>query len=100
MSADVLSQLSAMLDTFTSWYHSRTDDLRLQARAVFDALALNWDPMPAAAVGVLTGLNTTTVSSQISRLEKAGLVEAVALNHGGKGAMATSSASGSSTSGT
>jgi tetratricopeptide (TPR) repeat protein len=85
MSADVLSQLSAMLDTFTSWYHSRSEDLPSQARAVFDALALNWDPMTAAAVGAVTGLDTTAVSSQISRLEKAGLVEAVALNRRGKG---------------
>ena len=85
MSADVLSQLSAMLDTFTSWYQSRTEDLPSQARAVFDALALNWDPMTAAAVSTVTGLDTTAVSSQISRLEKAGLVEAVALNRRGKG---------------
>jgi tetratricopeptide (TPR) repeat protein/DNA-binding transcriptional ArsR family regulator len=85
MSADLLSQLSAMLDTFTSWYHSRTEDLPSQARAVFDALALNWNPMTAAAVGGVTGLDTTAVSSQISRLEKAGLVEAVALTRRGKG---------------
>lgn len=85
MSADLLSQLSAMLDTFTSWYHSRTEDLPSQARAVFDALALNWNPMTAAAVGAVTGLDTTAVSSQISRLEKAGMVEAVALTRRGKG---------------
>jgi|GEM_PF-914159 len=85
MSADLLAQLSAMLDTFTSWYHSRTEDLPSQARAVFDALALNWNPMTAAAMGAVTGLDTTAVSSQISRLEKAGLVEAVALNRRGKG---------------
>ena len=82
MSADVLSQLSAMLDTFTSWYQSRAEDLPAQARAVFDALALNWDPMTAAAVGTVTGLDTTAVSSQISRLEKLGLVEAVPLTRG------------------
>ncbi len=85
MSADVLSQLSAMLDTFTSWYHSRSEGLPSHARAVFDALALNWDPMTAATVGAVTGLDTTAVSSQISRLEKGGLVEAVALNRRGKG---------------
>jgi tetratricopeptide (TPR) repeat protein/DNA-binding transcriptional ArsR family regulator len=85
MSADVLSQLSALLDTFTSWYHSRTDELPMQGRAVFDALALNWDPMPAAEVGTITGLDTPTVSSQIARLEKAGLVESVSLTRRGKG---------------
>lgn len=85
MSDDVLSQLSAMLDTFTGWYQARTEELPIQARAVFDALALNWDPMLAAALGAVTGLDTTAVSSQLSRLEKSGYVETVALNRRGKG---------------
>jgi tetratricopeptide (TPR) repeat protein len=85
MSADVLSQLSAMLDTFTGWYQARTEELPIQARAVFDALALNWDPMTAAALGQTTGLDTTAVSSQLTRLEKAGYVERVALSKRGKG---------------
>ena len=85
MSADVLSQLSAMLDTFTGWYQARTEELAVQARAVFDALALNWDPMTAAALGLVTGLNTQVVSSQLTRLEKAGYVEPVALSKRGKG---------------
>ena len=85
MSTDVLSQLSAMLDTFTGWYQARTEELPIQARAVFDALALNWDPMTAAAVGQTTGLETVAVSSQLSRLEKLGYVEAVALSRRGKG---------------
>jgi tetratricopeptide (TPR) repeat protein len=85
MSADVLSQLSAMLDTFTSWYQARTEELPMQSRAVFDALALNWDPMTAASLGEVTGLETTVVSSQLSRLEKAGFVESVALSRRTKG---------------
>jgi tetratricopeptide (TPR) repeat protein len=80
MSGDVLSQLSAMLDTFTGWYQARTEELPMQARAVFDALALNWDPMTAAALGLATGLETAAVSSQLSRLEKSGYVVAVALS--------------------
>ena len=31
-SADVLSQLSAMLDTFTGWYQARTEELPIQSR--------------------------------------------------------------------
>jgi tetratricopeptide (TPR) repeat protein len=84
-SADVLSQLNAMLDTFTGWYQARTEELPIQARAVFDALALNWDPMTAAALGLATGLDTPIISSQLTRLEKAGYVEPVALSKGGKG---------------
>lgn len=84
-SADVLSQLSAMLDTFTGWYQARTEELPIQSRAVFDALALNWDPMTAAAVGEATGLETTVASSQLSRLEKSGYVESVSLSMPKKG---------------
>ncbi len=80
ISGDVLSQLSAMLDTFTGWYQARTEELPMQARAVFDALALHWDPMTAAALGLATGLDTPTVSSQLSRLERTGYVETVALS--------------------
>ena len=85
MSPDVLWQLSAMLDIFSSWYQARMEEIPMQARAVFDALALNWNPMTAAALGEAAGLETTTVSSQLSRLEKTGYVETVALTRGGKG---------------
>lgn len=85
MSADVFSQLSAMLDTFTGWYQARTEEMPMQARAVFDALALNWDPMTAAAVGAATGLDTPSVNSQLSRLERSGFVETVQLSRRGKG---------------
>ena len=80
MSDDVLAQLSAMLDTFTGWYQARTEELPLQSRAVFDALALNWDPMTAADIGKITGLDTPTVSSHLSRLEKTGYAETVSLS--------------------
>ena len=80
MSDNILTQLSAMLDTFTGWYQARTEELPLQARAVFDALALQWDPMTAADLAQTTGLETQTVSSQLSRLEKSGFVEAVPLS--------------------
>lgn len=80
MSDDVLAQLSAMLDTFTGWYQARTEELPLQSRAVFDALALNWDPMTAADIKKITGLDTPTVSSHLSRLEKSGYAETVSLS--------------------
>jgi len=80
MSDDVLAQLSAMLDTFTGWYQARTEELPMQSRAVFDALALNWNPMTAADLGKVTGLDTPSISSHLSRLEKTGYVEAVSLS--------------------
>ena len=80
MSDDILTQLSSMLDTFTGWYQARTEELPLQSRAVFDALALNWNPMTAANVSKVTGLDTPTVSSHLNRLEKSGYVETVSLS--------------------
>ena len=81
MSDDVLAQLSAMLDTFTGWYQARTEELPMQSRAVFDALALNWDPMQAVDLAKVTGLDTPAVSSHLSRMEKMGYVETVSLSH-------------------
>jgi tetratricopeptide (TPR) repeat protein len=85
MSADILSQLSAMLDTFTGWYQARTEEIAPQSRAVFDALALNWNPIKAADLSLITGLDTPTVSSHLSKLEKSGYAEAVSLSTKGKG---------------
>jgi hypothetical protein len=64
MGDDVLAQLNAMLDTFTSAYQDWTNELPAQCKAVFDTLALNWDPMTAAMLGEATGLETIAVSSQ------------------------------------
>ncbi len=80
MSDDVLAQLTAMLDTFTGWYQARTEELPMQTRAVFDALALNWDPMTAASLASVTGLDTPTVSAQLNRMEKSGYAEMVSLS--------------------
>ena len=85
MSKDILSQLSSMLDTFTGWYQARTEEIPIQARAVFDALALNWNPIKAADLSAITGLETAVVSSQLSRLEKSGHAESVALSSKAKG---------------
>jgi tetratricopeptide (TPR) repeat protein len=85
LSDDLLSQLAAMLDTFTGWYQARTEELPLQARAVFDALALHWAPLTAAGLAEATGLEVQTVSSQLTRLERQGFAEAVPLSTSGKG---------------
>jgi hypothetical protein len=85
MSDDVLGQLSAMLDTFTGWYQVRTEELPMQSRTVFDALALNWDPMTVVEISVVTGLDTPSVSSQLSRLEKSAYAEAVSQSKTKKG---------------
>ena len=44
---------------------------------VFDAVALTWNPITAAEVGAVSGLETATVSTQLDRLQKDGVLEKV-----------------------
>ena len=51
------------------------DELPTQAQQVLDAVALRWDPVTAMEVGEDTGLDTSTVSSQLTRLFRQGILE-------------------------
>lgn len=77
---DVLSDLERLLDQVTVLYKARVEDLAPQARVVLDALALNWNPATAADLSVACGLETPTVSAQLDRLLKAGIVEKVSIS--------------------
>lgn len=76
---DVLSDLERLLDQVSALYKARVEDLAPQARVVLDAVALAWDPVIAAEVGQLTGLPTTTVSAQLERLQRDGIVQKVSI---------------------
>lgn len=77
---DVMGDLERLLDQVTVLYKARVEDLAPQARSVLDAVALNWDPVTAARAAEVTGLETTSISSQLVRLQKLGLVEKVSLS--------------------
>ncbi len=72
---DLMRDLERLLDQATPLYKARVEELSPQARVVFDAVALNWDPIIAANVAGSTGLPVGTVSAQINRMERDGLVE-------------------------
>lgn len=74
---DVLSDLERLLDQVSVLYKARVEDLAPQARVVLDAVALAWDPVIAAEVAGITGLAKTTVSTQLDRLQRDGLVQKV-----------------------
>ncbi|MDD5387757.1 MAG: tetratricopeptide repeat protein [Gallionellaceae bacterium] len=77
---DVMSDLERLLDQVTVLYKARVEDLAPQARVVLDALALNWNPATAADIARLTGLETAATSTQLDRLQKAGIVEKVQIS--------------------
>jgi tetratricopeptide (TPR) repeat protein len=82
---DVQRDLEALLDSVTGLYKARVEELSPQARAVFDAIALNWDPAPLAAIGEKTMLEVTTISPQLNRLVERGFIEKVERGEGKSG---------------
>ena len=77
---DVMRDLERLLDQATPLYKARVEELAPQARVVFDALALAWDPATAAELAAVTGLEVSTVSAQLDRLFKDGIAEKTSLS--------------------
>ena len=67
--------LEQLLDQVTPNYKGRVDELPAQAQQVLDAVALRWDPVTAMEVGEDTGLETSVVSTQLTRLVRQGVLE-------------------------
>ncbi|MDP2999213.1 MAG: tetratricopeptide repeat protein [Bryobacterales bacterium] len=67
--------LEQLLDQCTPTYKGRVDELPAQAQQVLDAVALKWDPATAMEVAADTGLETSAVSTQLTRLVRQGLLE-------------------------
>lgn len=79
-SGDVFSDLERLLDQVTVLYKARVEDLSPQARVVLDGVALAWNPILAFDVASATALEVTTVSSQLDRLQKDGIIEKVTIS--------------------
>ena len=67
--------LEQLLDRVTPGYKDRVDELPAQARQVLDAVALRWDPVTAMEMAEETGLETSAVSTQLTRLVRQGILE-------------------------
>ncbi len=67
--------LEQLLDQVTPTYKGRVDELPAQAQQVLDAVALRWDPVTAFEVAEDTGLETSAVSTQLTRLARQGILE-------------------------
>lgn len=77
---DVMLDLERLLDQATPLYKARVEELAPQARVVFDALALSWDPATAADLATITTLEANAVSAQLDRLVRDGVAEKTSLS--------------------
>ena len=75
----VEQDLERLLDQLTPYYKARFDDLPAQSQVILDKVALHWHPMTAAECQAVTHLEINTVSAQLNRLVKSGLLAKVAL---------------------
>lgn len=77
-SETIFVDLEALLDQVTPFYKARIEEYQTPLqRAVIDGIALNWDPITSASLSKQTGVESTTLSAQLNRLKKDGLVEEV-----------------------
>ncbi|HEX4420478.1 MAG TPA: AAA family ATPase [Kofleriaceae bacterium] len=76
--------LDGLLDQLTPYYKARFDDLPSQSQVIINAVALHWHPITAAQCQAATHLDLNTVSAQLNRLVKGGLLAKVALPDPGK----------------
>jgi tetratricopeptide (TPR) repeat protein len=71
---DIRADLERLLDEFTPYFKSIVDALPVQQQRIFDAVALNWDPVDVAAIARVTRVPSNQVSAQLRALVKAGHV--------------------------
>ncbi len=72
---NVFGDLEGLLDRVTPHYKARFEELTTQQQVVASAIANHWDPVTAASLAAATGLPAGTISAQLDRLEKTGVVE-------------------------
>jgi tetratricopeptide (TPR) repeat protein len=71
---DIRADLERLLDEFTPYFKSIVDALPVQQQRIFDAVALNWDPVDVATISRVTRVPSNQVSAQLRALVKAGHV--------------------------
>ncbi|WP_052700300.1 AAA family ATPase [Methylocucumis oryzae] len=82
--ADAFADLEKLLDRMTPLYKARTEEIPPQTRAVFDAVALEWNPIIANKIAKVSGMEVTVVNAQLKRLENEGFIEKVPVSGSGR----------------
>lgn len=83
---DARRDLERLLDHITPLYKARIEALAPQAQKILDTVAVHWHPVTAAEVAARTQLDVGQVSSQITRLVRAGVLEPAPTPEGTKSA--------------
>ncbi len=81
---DARSDLERLLDECTPIYKAKFEALSVQSQQIVDAVALHWHPVTVSDVGAITRLDPNVISSQVNRLFKEGLLEAVQAAEGNR----------------
>lgn len=79
-SPSVFQDLERLLDLVTPLYKARLEELSDQAQVVVSAVGQHWSPIQSGRLAELTGLPSSTISSQLDRLQKIGVLEAVPMH--------------------
>ncbi|HAT85940.1 MAG TPA: hypothetical protein DCS30_08365 [Rhizobiales bacterium] len=73
-----MEDLERLLDDVTPYYKARVEEYHTTLqRAIIDAIALHWDPITTKILANVMGEKSTTLSAQLSRLQKDGMIEKV-----------------------
>ncbi|MEM9840843.1 MAG: winged helix-turn-helix domain-containing protein [Pseudomonadota bacterium] len=77
-SHSAMADLERLLDEVTPYYKARVEEYQTPLqRAIIDAIALHWDPVTTGHLSDITGVPTTTLSPQLTRLRRDGLIERI-----------------------
>ena len=71
----VFGDLEGLLDRVTPLYKARFEELTGQQQVITSAIANHWNPVTSAKLVTATGLPAGTISAQLDRLEKTGVIE-------------------------
>lgn len=75
----VFGDLEGLLDRVTPLYKARFEELTAQQQVITSAIANHWDPVTAAKLAQSTAIPQTSITPQLDRLEKTGVIERVEL---------------------
>jgi tetratricopeptide (TPR) repeat protein len=74
-SAEIQSDLDALLDVVTPLYKARFEELPDQLQVILDAIALHWEPMTIEQLRNVTQLENPQLSPQLKRLVDVGWLQ-------------------------
>lgn len=72
--ADLVNNLSRMIDQYTDYFKGQLDLLPTSERKIFVSLLEHWDPALTAEIAEVARMNVSQTSANLSRLERRGAI--------------------------